>query len=64
MQQEVTVTSEVCCKTLKKLNRAIQNTRCGMLTSGALVMLLHDNMRLHTASHTLALLEHFNWGVF
>jgi hypothetical protein len=33
-----------------------------MLTYG--VVLLHDNMRLHTAAHTRALLEHFNWVLF
>jgi transposase len=33
-----------------------------MLTSG--VVLLHDNARPHTAAHTRALLEHFNWELF
>jgi hypothetical protein len=32
----------------KKLCGAIQNKRCGMLTSG--VVLIHDNVRLHTAA--------------
>jgi tRNA(Ile2) C34 agmatinyltransferase TiaS len=45
-----TIISEVYCETLKKLRRAIQNYRCGMLTSGA--VLLHDNMRPHTAACT------------
>jgi hypothetical protein len=54
--------SEVYCETLKKLRRAIQNKRRGMLTSG--VVFLHDNARLHTAAHTQALLEHFNWELF
>jgi hypothetical protein len=49
----------VYCKTLKKLHMAIQNKRCGMLTYG--VVLLHDNVHLHTAARTQALLEHFNW---
>jgi hypothetical protein len=31
-----------------------------MLTSG--VVLLHDNACPHTAAHTWALLEHFNWS--
>jgi hypothetical protein len=39
MQQGVTLTSEVYCKTLK-LCRAIQNERRGMLTSG---IVLSDN---------------------
>jgi hypothetical protein len=42
----------------KKLCRAIQNKRRGMLISG--VVLLHDNARPHTTARTLALLEHFN----
>jgi histone-lysine N-methyltransferase SETMAR len=33
-----------------------------MLTSG--VVLLHDNVCLHTAAHTPTLLEHFNWELF
>jgi transposase len=33
-----------------------------MLTYG--VMSLHDNVRPDTAARTLALLEHFNWGLF
>jgi transposase len=33
-----------------------------MLTSG--VVLLHDNVLPHTAAHSRALLEHFNWELF
>jgi hypothetical protein len=55
MQQGTTV-SEVYCKALKKLHRAIQNKRPGML--------LHDSVRSHTAACTRALLEHFNWELF
>jgi hypothetical protein len=62
MKQETTVTSEVYCETLKKLRRAIQNKRHGMLTPG--VVLLHDNARQHAVAHTGALLEHFNWELF
>jgi hypothetical protein len=43
----------------KKLYRAIQNTRCRMLTSS--VVLFHNNLRLHIAAHIRALLEYFNW---
>jgi hypothetical protein len=50
MQQGTTITSEVYCETLKKLHRAIQNKRHGMLTSG--VVLLHDNLCPHTAACT------------
>jgi hypothetical protein len=46
----------------KKLRRAIQNNRRGMLTFG--VVLLHDNARPHTAVRTWALLVHFNWELF
>jgi hypothetical protein len=40
----------------KKLCRAIQNIRRGVL--------LHNNVRPHTAGHTQALLEHFNLELF
>jgi hypothetical protein len=56
--------SKVYCKTLKELCRAIQNERHGMLTSSVLVVLLHDNARLHTAACMRALLEHFSWELF
>jgi transposase len=58
MQQGTTITSEVYSGT-KKLIRALQNKRRGMLTPG--VVLLHDNSHQHTAARTRALLEHFNW---
>jgi histone-lysine N-methyltransferase SETMAR len=38
---------------------AIQNKRRGMLTFS--IVLLHDNVHLHTAACTQALLKHFNW---
>jgi transposase len=62
MQQGTTMTSEVYCETLKKLRRAIQNKRGGMLTPG--VVLLHDNLRPRTVARTRSLLEHFNWELF
>jgi transposase len=46
----------------KKLRRAIQIKRSGMLTFG--VLFLHDNAPPHTAARTRALLEHFNWELF
>jgi hypothetical protein len=46
----------------KKLCIAIQNKRHGTLPSG--VVLLHDNVYLHTAAHIQALLEHFNCESF
>jgi hypothetical protein len=62
MQQGATITSEVYCETLKIILRAIQNKRHGMLASG--VVLLHDNVNMHTAALTPALLEHFNRELF
>jgi hypothetical protein len=50
MQHGTTIMSEVYCKTLKKCVRlAIQNKRCGMLTSH--VVLLRDNAYPHTAAY-------------
>jgi histone-lysine N-methyltransferase SETMAR len=60
--QGTTIISEAYCETLQKLRRAIQNKKCGMLTSGPVV--LHDNARPHTATCTSALLKHFNWELF
>lgn len=62
MERGTTINSEVYCETLKRLRRAIQNKRRGMLTSG--VVLLHDNARPHTARKTGELLERFNWDIF
>jgi histone-lysine N-methyltransferase SETMAR len=64
MQKGTTIMSEVYCvrNTKKRLRIAIENKRCGMLTSG--VILLHDNARPHTAARTRALLEYFNWELF
>jgi hypothetical protein len=53
MQQGTTITSELYCKTLKELRRAIQNKRRGMLTSD--IVLLHDNAHPHTAAGALQL---------
>jgi hypothetical protein len=57
MQQGTTITSKVYCETLKKnfIGLAIQNERCGMLTSGVFVMFLHDTLHPHTAACTRAL---------
>jgi histone-lysine N-methyltransferase SETMAR len=45
----------------KKLRRAIQNRRKGMLTGG--VSLLHDNARPHTARVSQELLTSFGWDI-
>ncbi|KAJ4438355.1 hypothetical protein ANN_14297 [Periplaneta americana] len=54
-----TINRETYCQTLKKLRRAIQNKRSGMLTDG--VVLLHDNTRPHTARDTQNLISKFGW---
>jgi hypothetical protein len=54
--------SEVYCVTLKKMRRAIQNKRSGMLASGVLFLL--DNVRQHATVRTRALQEHFIWELF
>jgi hypothetical protein len=50
MEPGTTITSETYCETLKKLRRAIENKRRGILMSG--VVLLQDNARPHTSAHT------------
>jgi hypothetical protein len=50
------------CDTLKKLRRAIQNKRRGMLSRG--VVWLHDNARPHTAAATQHLIVTFVWKQF
>jgi histone-lysine N-methyltransferase SETMAR len=62
MQQGTALTSEVCCETLNKLRRAIENKRCGMLTPS--LVLLHDSVHPRTAARTRALPGHFNWELF
>jgi hypothetical protein len=58
MQQGTTVTPEVYCGTRKACVDPFWTKRRGMLTYG--VVLLHDNVRPHTAARIWALLEHFN----
>jgi hypothetical protein len=50
------------CETLKMLLRTTQNERCGMMTSGA--VLLHDSACQHISNGTRALQKHFNWELF
>jgi histone-lysine N-methyltransferase SETMAR len=61
MPTGTTINAASYCEILKKLHRAIQNRRRGMLTKG--VCLLHDNARPHVARDTKALLEKFGWDV-
>jgi hypothetical protein len=57
-----TINSTACCETMKKLRRAIQNKRRGMLPRG--LVLLHDNAGPHTAAQTQALIRSFGWEQF
>ncbi|GFS51765.1 histone-lysine N-methyltransferase SETMAR [Trichonephila clavipes] len=54
-----TVNVDHYCETLRKLRRAIQNVRRGMLTAG--VVLLHDNARPHAARRSTAVFTEFGW---
>lgn len=47
------------CTTMTKLNCAMQNKWCGLLTSR--VFLLHDNVRCHSAIHTENLIKSFEF---
>ncbi|KAJ4445317.1 hypothetical protein ANN_07122 [Periplaneta americana] len=62
MPKGTTINANRYCETLRKLQRAIQNKRRGMLSRG--VVLLHDNARLHTAASTRELLDQFGWEIF
>ncbi|GBL89351.1 hypothetical protein AVEN_225873-1 [Araneus ventricosus] len=59
MQRGTTMNAVAYCQTLRKLRRAIQNKRRGMLTEG--ILLLLDNARPHTAAQTRALFDSFGW---
>jgi len=48
LPQGTTINSAVYCETLKKMRRAIQNKRHGMLS--ATILLLHNNTRPHCCS--------------
>ena len=53
------INSAVYCETLKKLRRATQNKRRGMLS--ATILLLHDNARPHSTAQTQNLITSFKW---
>ncbi|GBM91291.1 Histone-lysine N-methyltransferase SETMAR [Araneus ventricosus] len=61
MQRRTTINAVAYGQIPRKLRRAIQNKRRGMLTEG--ILLLHDNARPHTAAQTRALLNSFGWEV-
>ena len=62
LERRLTINADAYCDTVRKLRRAIQNKRRGMLSSG--IVLLHDNARPHTAARTAQLLQQFRWEVF
>jgi len=62
LERGLTINADANCETVRKLRRAIQNKRHGMLSSG--IVLLHDNVRPHTAARTAQLLQQFCWEVF
>ncbi|GBM82663.1 hypothetical protein AVEN_200567-1 [Araneus ventricosus] len=61
MQRGTTINAVAYGQTLRKLRRAIQNKRRGMLTEG--ILLFHDIARPHTAAQTRDLLNSFGWDV-
>ncbi|GBM89676.1 Histone-lysine N-methyltransferase SETMAR [Araneus ventricosus] len=61
MQRGTTINAVAYGQTLRKLSRAIQNKRRGMLAEG--ILLFHDNARPHTAAQTRDLLNSFGWDV-
>lgn len=61
MPQGKTSTVDAYCETLRRLQRAIQNKRSGMLTHDCL---LHDKARSHTVHITSMLLDSSKWYVF
>ena len=62
LERGLTINADDYCETVRKLRRAIQNKRRGMLSSG--IVLLHDNARPHTAARTAQLLQQLRWEVF
>ena len=62
LERGFTVKANAYCETVRKLRRAIQNNRRGMLSSE--IVLLHDNARPHTADRTAQLLQQFHWEDF
>ena len=59
LPQGTTINSAVYCETLRKLQRAIQNKRRGMLN--ATILLLHNKTRPHSAAQTQDLIASFRW---
>jgi len=62
LPQGSTINAGVYCNTLKKLHRAIQNKRHGMLSLG--LVTIHDNARPHIAAAMQNLITTFGWEQF
>ena len=62
LPQGSTINAGVYCGTLKKLRRAIQNKRRGLLSRG--VVMIHENACPHTAAATQNLFTTFGWEQF
>jgi histone-lysine N-methyltransferase SETMAR len=62
LPQGSTINADVYCNTLKKLRRAIQNKRRGMLSRD--VVMIQDNACPHTAAATQNLITTFGWEQF
>jgi len=62
LERGLTINADAYCETVRKLRRAFENKRRGMLSSE--IVLLHDNVRPHTAARTAQLLQQFRWEVF
>jgi hypothetical protein len=62
MPKGQTINAASYCATLKWLRRATQSRWRNQLPTG--MFLLHDNVRPHAATSTLAILAHFAWDFF
>ncbi|GBO35272.1 Histone-lysine N-methyltransferase SETMAR [Araneus ventricosus] len=62
MPKGTTINANRYCETLRKLLRAIQNRRRGMLSG--LIVLFHDNACPHSAAPNQELLDQFGWEIF
>jgi transposase len=58
-----TIIEAVYQETLKILNYAIRRKTPGFLTKGLGVLLLHDNIRPHSAAATVNLLNSWGWEI-
>jgi hypothetical protein len=64
LQHGTTLTSELYCKPLNKVHRARHSEANVQNADVSNAMLLYQNEHPHTATHSSALLVHFNWELF